>query len=153
MIWDAASGRKVRTLVRHTHELGVLAFRPPDGRQLAVAALDNTVGLWDVTTGQAVHTFGGVIGFNGVIAFSPDGRRLAAGGGENRVVSVWDVANGREIWALRGRADTLPTNCQFWNCPRPSASGPAAVRCNGPGRHRIMFARHSRCGRCRARHG
>jgi WD40 repeat protein/tRNA A-37 threonylcarbamoyl transferase component Bud32 len=108
MIWDAADGRHLGTLVRHTHELGVLAYRPPDGRQLAVAAFDNTVRLWDVTNGEAVHTFAGVIGFNNVIAFSPDGRRLAAGGGNDRVVSVWDVTNGQEVWALPGKSSTLP---------------------------------------------
>jgi eukaryotic-like serine/threonine-protein kinase len=108
VIWDAASGQPIRTLVRHTHELGVLAFRPPDGHQLAVAAFDNTVGLWDVTTGQSVHIFNGASGFNTIIAFSPDGRRLAAGGGNNRIVTVWDVTNGLEIWAIHGQTDTLP---------------------------------------------
>jgi WD40 repeat protein/serine/threonine protein kinase len=108
MIWDANTGESSRLLFRHTHELGVLAFRPPDGSQLAVAASDNTVRLLDVTTGQALHTFPGATGINNVIAFSPDGRRLAAGGADNRIVSVWDVTNGHEVWAVRGHTDALP---------------------------------------------
>src|SRR5262249_4819824 len=71
MIWDAASGQYIRTLVRHTDELGVLAFRPPDGRQLAVAALDGTVTLREVTTGEVTRTFKGASGINTIIAFSP----------------------------------------------------------------------------------
>lgn len=109
MLWDGATGQPIRApLVRHTDELGVLAFRPPDGRQVAVAAFDNTVRLCDVATGQAVHTFPGATGFNTLIAFSPDGRHLAAGGGNNRIVTVWDVTNRQEIWAVHGHADTLP---------------------------------------------
>jgi WD40 repeat protein/tRNA A-37 threonylcarbamoyl transferase component Bud32 len=108
MIWDATNGRYERTLLRHTHELGVLAFRPRDGRQLAVAAFDNTVKLLDVASGDAVHTFSGGFGFNTIIAFSPNGQRLAAGGGNNRIVRVWDVTNGQETWSLHGQSNTLP---------------------------------------------
>jgi WD40 repeat protein/tRNA A-37 threonylcarbamoyl transferase component Bud32 len=107
-IWDANNGQYERTLLRHTHELGVLAFRPPEGRQLAVAAFDNAVKLLDVASGDAVHTFSGGFGFNTIIAFSPNGQRLAAGGGNNKIVRVWDVTNGQEIWSLPGQINTLP---------------------------------------------
>src|SRR5262249_23109542 len=110
MIWDATSGQYIRTLVRHTDELGVLAFRPPDGRQLAVAALDGTVTLREGTTGEDTRPFKGASGINTIIAFSPEGRYLATGGGDNRIVGVWDVTkdDDEEIWVLRGRTDALP---------------------------------------------
>jgi WD40 repeat protein len=112
--WDAADGRPVGSPIRHTSELGVLAFHPLNGRQVAVAAFDKTVRLWNVPTGDGptgppVRTFAGGAGVNTVLAFSPDGQYLATSGGDNRIVSVWDVTNDREsIWSLRGRTDALP---------------------------------------------
>jgi WD40 repeat protein len=62
----------------------------PDGKLLATANGDDTVGLWDPVTGQAS---GGFSGRNGV-AFSLDGKLLAAAGTDG-TVRTWDLATRR----------------------------------------------------------
>ena len=59
----------------------------PDGKLLATANGDATVGLWDPVTGQASGGFSG----RNAVAFSPDGTLLAAAevGG---IVRLWDLA-------------------------------------------------------------
>src|SRR5438552_1286580 len=49
-----AVSRLGTTRLRHTGEVGVLAFTP-DGKQLGSAGADNTFRLWEVTTGKEIH--------------------------------------------------------------------------------------------------
>ncbi len=72
----------------------------PDGKTVASASSDGTIGLWDTATGKASHaplksTEGG---FESV-AFSPDGKYLASGeggrtGSHGGQIVLWDVASG-----------------------------------------------------------
>ncbi len=57
-LWDAASGRELRTLVGHRGAVEAVAFAP-DSRWLATGSHDRTICLWDVATGKKLRTFGG----------------------------------------------------------------------------------------------
>jgi WD40 repeat protein len=99
-VWEAGTGRKVRTLVTHEREVRGLVFSR-DGRKLASASGDGEVKLWDAARlGEAQEpriTLRARVPGPGVnVAFSPDGRRLAAGGEEN-TVKVWEVEKGGEL--------------------------------------------------------
>ena len=55
-LWDAASGRLLRTLLDRSNPAASIAWSP-DGKTLAVVG--KAVVLWDVETGRRLHTFTG----------------------------------------------------------------------------------------------
>jgi WD40 repeat protein len=106
-VWDAQTGRAVRTLGAHDRAIRGLVFSPK-GQHLASVSADGTVKLWDATrlgekqeARRTIHARAPQITFN--MAFSPDGRRLVAGG-EKNTVKIWDVETGGELQTLTGHS-------------------------------------------------
>jgi len=69
-----------------------VAFRPPDGRQLA-AGNEGVVKVWDWKDGQVRHTLPRHEFHSMPVAFSRDGGRLATGGWPEGV-KLWDAERG-----------------------------------------------------------
>ncbi|MEH1127336.1 WD40 repeat domain-containing protein [Micromonospora sp. CPCC 206061] len=70
----------------------------PDGRTLAVGAVDGGIQLWDVANPAATTPLARITGPAGAIEglmFSPDGKTLAAGSDDHNVW-LWDVSNPAE---------------------------------------------------------
>jgi hypothetical protein len=98
-LWDAASGREIRTLRGHGGSVYCLAFSP-DGSRLAIGGAGGTVRLWDAAGGRPVLTLRGHTKAVHRVTFSPDGKQLASDDGDD-TVKVWDAASAQELLSFR----------------------------------------------------
>ena len=94
-LWEAASGKLLRTLEGHQELVLSVAF-DPQGGTLASGSYDNTVKLWEAASGKLLRTLEGHTELSICVAFSPDGR---AGFEKRRShdppVELRDVGDGR----------------------------------------------------------
>ena len=101
-VWDAASGRLLRTLKGHTGRVLSVAYSP-DGKSLASASDDRTLRVWDPSSGRLLRTLEGHPGGVLSVAFSPDGKSIASAS-DDQTVCVWDASSGRLLRTLEGHA-------------------------------------------------
>jgi WD40 repeat protein len=108
-LWDAASGREVRTFTGNL-PFTCVAFSP-DGRRLVLAATNgpplgdakpaaNAITLFDLAAPNEMRSFVGHEGPLFFVKFSPDGSLIASTDGA-RTVDLWDVNSGRVIKEFR----------------------------------------------------
>ncbi|HET9223639.1 MAG TPA: hypothetical protein VFO07_14095 [Roseiflexaceae bacterium] len=110
-LWDVATGQEragfkfqtplVPDTTTHVWTTGV-AFSP-DGKTLAVGAIDGVARLLDATTGKALHEMTGHTGWIVIrgVSFSPDGKTLATAGTDGSI-RLWNPATGESIGTLQG---------------------------------------------------
>ncbi len=56
VVWDAETGRRIRTLRGHVDDVELLAGSP-DGKLLASSGKDQTIRIWDGVDGRRLHEF------------------------------------------------------------------------------------------------
>jgi WD40 repeat protein len=94
-LWDAASGRHVRSLDAGD-EGGLAVAFSPDGKTLAVGNRNSVTHLYEVATGKLLHVLSEKMSHE--LKFSPDGSILAVAYVDGRVI-LWDVAGGMSVHA------------------------------------------------------
>ena len=90
IIWNAYTGKRVRTLPEQPSPVGDVQLSP-DGSLLATIVGQVTI-LWDVQTGRKVRTLRGPP--PNELAFDSDGSRLAVTS-TTGTLTIWDLATGR----------------------------------------------------------
>ncbi len=98
-IWDIPSARLLMTLPQ-PKDGNSLAFSP-DGSQLLVGNVGDTITLWDTASGQLIQRFKTADGVHNV-AFAPSGNVIAVGGSIIQTVDLLEVKSGRLIRRLTG---------------------------------------------------
>src|SRR5262249_60246350 len=114
-LWEAPTGRFLRTVAEEDQPIHSLALSP-DGRRLAAGVgaparrlskpgEPGTIKVWEVASGRVVLTLAGherpVTG----LAFHPSKSRLASGG-QDGTIKVWDLRTGMLI-------HTIPTQARW----------------------------------------
>ena len=87
-IWDASSGKCVRTFRRHSDWVYSVAWSP-DGQHIASASGDKKIRLWEAASGNQLQSLEGHTGWVFTVAWSPDGQSIASGSDDN-TVRIWD---------------------------------------------------------------
>lgn len=105
-LWDAKTGKLVRTLDAGLVRGGLTPVFSPDGKVLAIGNRNSTTRLFDPATGKLLHELDRKMTQG--IAFSPDGKVLATTY-VNGNLGLWDVATGKLLHEAKSGAEELFT--------------------------------------------
>ena len=100
-LWDAATGRLLRTFEGHSEAVTAVAFSP-SGARLLSGSRDKTLKLWDAASGQLIRSWTAQRLGVTAVAFSPDGRYLLSAGSDpagrmDNNVKLWDAESGQLV--------------------------------------------------------
>jgi WD40 repeat protein len=106
LLWDVATGEKLRELEGHTAPIVSLAVAEST-HALASASRDGTVKLWDAESGEQSSELQAPSGSVTRVAFSQDGQTLALGRDDGQLLlrargtnGTWFAAHGGSVRAL-----------------------------------------------------
>ena len=100
-IWDAATGKEIRSFKGIKEEINSLAVSP-DGMYVLTgdAGYDKNVRLWEIATGKMIRSFNGFRYRINSVAISPDGQLVIAC--SDKQIKVWKLESGDEALTLDG---------------------------------------------------
>lgn len=101
-LWDAESGRLLRTFTGHKSWVNAVAFTP-DGARIVSGSSDRALRLWDAATGRAVRSLDDPGGRVDRIAVSPDGIHAASASG-GRSIRLWNLTTGALVRTIEDQA-------------------------------------------------
>lgn len=104
-LWDANSGKGLRTLRGHTGRVYSVAFNSR-GDILASAGGDQTIRLWEINTGQSLGVLRGHKGAVYTVHFEPNSNRIISGG-EDMSIRIWEVETGECVKTLLGHEGSV----------------------------------------------
>ncbi len=128
-IWDAESGKEIRTIAGHRNNVLGLAFSP-DGKQIASASTDQTLAIWQVSNGNELARMQGHKMPVYSVQFSSSGKRVISSCCD-RTVKVWHVATGLELLSMQDSGSMIRSITVSENDRRVATS--RAATSNHPG--------------------
>jgi WD40 repeat protein len=105
-IWDAATGKLIRSLDVGPTKGGLTVVFSPNGKVLAVGHRNSTTRLFDVATGNLLVTLPEQMTQG--LSFHPDGKTLAVAY-VNGSVRLWEVATGKLLRTVQTGAQEIYT--------------------------------------------
>lgn len=101
-LWDAATGKAIRTLQVGPRDGWKHVVWSPDGKTLALVG--EHISLWDPATGKRMRTI--LAPGPTHAAWSPDGKVMATvcWSDEDATIRLWDTATGKQIRAMKRKA-------------------------------------------------
>ena len=141
-VWEAASGRLLRSFPAPNNGVGGIAFSP-DARTLAIGNMAQRIGssgdaitLYDLVSGAVVRSYNAETWACDIV-FTPNGQTMvSAGCGRDPNVSVWSVQQSSRLREFQGGGGTM-TEVQLSPDGR-TVYAQGSVRRNGP-RHVLVF--------------
>lgn len=97
-IWDALSGRQLRTLEGNWGRVNAVRI-DPGGARVFVGTDDGKVRVWEADTGLLLRTFEGHHGIVNTIGVDRSGTLVVSGGADG-TVRIWDVDAGSQVRCL-----------------------------------------------------
>jgi len=103
-LWDAITGKEIKTLRAHSDAVWSVSFSP-NGSQLVTASSDKTAKVWDIESGKPLVTLSGHNESVSRAVFSPmiNEARVATASDDGSA-KVWDLKTGRELLTLSGQS-------------------------------------------------
>jgi WD40 repeat protein len=100
IVWDAQTGKELRTFTGHTGEVYPVAFDPKSRLVLSGDATGTAI-LWNADTGELLRKLQGHTKTVQAVAFSRDGKTLATAAWD-QTIKLWNPATGEELATLKG---------------------------------------------------
>lgn len=116
-IWDAATGKELRTLPCSQERGCNAAIFSPNGQFIATAGGDAVVRIWERASGKETLTLKGHTDRVYAIAYSPDGKRLASCGPDGAII-LWDAQTGQRLSTFTEEPGVI----LYWIAYNPSGS-------------------------------
>jgi hypothetical protein len=104
-LWDAVSGRLIRSFEGHAGDVGSIAISP-DGARILSGSDDVTLKLWETASGELLHSFEEHADTINSVAFSPDGVRILSGSDDN-TLKMWDAFSWRLLQTFEGHSGSV----------------------------------------------
>lgn len=104
VMWDVASGKKVREFGGGSRDTFYDAEFSPDGKFVATGGYDRMVTIWDAESGKVKHRIEVHTGAVFDLAFSPDGKVLASASAD-QTVKLWNTRTGERLDTLNQPQD------------------------------------------------
>ena len=116
-LWDAATGRLLRTFEGHSDAVTSVVFSP-DAARLLSGSGDKTLKLWDAASGQLIRSWEAQRISVTAVAFSPDGRYLLSAGSDpsgrmDNCVKLWDAQSGQLVRVFGAYATYAPEGTKW----------------------------------------